>query len=288
MRLVFVHGRDQQGKDAEGLSKSWSDALDIGLAAAKLARLTNVPVSFPYYGDTLLNLVKQLDTPLVEEVATKGGPPDDREAAFRGELLRELADNAGVTEQMILDEAPAIQERGPLNWPWVHSILRALDNRAHFGDGVLDTFTRDVFVYLTYPAVADQINAIVTQDVQGDGPCVVVAHSLGTIVAYRVLSELGAKVDVRAFITAGSPLGLQAVRNHLEAPLAKPAGVKVWKNAFDTRDVVALKPLDGTTWPIKPLIENYGQVKNKTDNRHGISGYLDDATVAGWISAAAR
>ena len=69
-------------------------------------------------------------------------------------------------------------------------------------------------------------------------------------------------------------------------PLAKPAGVKNWQNAFDKRDVVALLPLDGSTWRIEPRIENLGGVDNFTGNRHGISGDLDDATAARWMAKA--
>ena len=44
--------------------------------------------------------------------------------------------------------------------------------------------------------------------------------------------------------------------------------------------MVALHPLDTATFNITPSIENKTDVDNQTDNRHGIAGYLDDATVA--------
>ena len=52
---------------------------------------------------------------------------------------------------------------------------------------------------------------------------------------------------------------------------------------MDNRDVVALHPLDTSNLPIypeNPAIENKTDVRNRTDNRHGIAGYLDDAEVA--------
>ena len=49
---------------------------------------------------------------------------------------------------------------------------------------------------------------------------------------------------------------------------------------MDERDVVALHPLDSANFNIDPAIENKTDVNNHTDNRHGITGYLDDATVA--------
>jgi len=70
-----------------------------------------------------------------------------------------------------------------------------------------------------------------------------------------------------------------AIRDQFR-PLRSPAPVAAWYNAFDTRDVVALYPLDASNFPVHPPIENNAKVKNSTDNRHGIAGYLDDAEVA--------
>lgn len=283
MKLVFIHGRDQQGKDHVALQKVWEEALDVGLEKAGLDKPANLTVAFPFYGDELDRLVKQLDAPLVNDVTTKGASPDDHEAAFRGQLLADLAKNAGVSAAEIAAAGNAsVEEKGPLNWEWVQAVLRALD-KSIMGEPALDRFTRDVYVYLTYDAVSKKVDKLVSDLLDGQ-PCVIVAHSLGTIVAYRVLSALAGNVDVRGFVTLGSPLGLTTVRNHLTPPLGMPAGVKSWLNAFDPRDVVSLRPLDAATWNIEPPIENQGDVDNYTTNRHGISGYLDDAKVARWIA----
>ena len=142
---------------------------------------------------------------------------------------------------------------------------------------------REVFAYLKYPTIAQEVDIIVRKAVVGEGPCVVVAHSLGSVVAYRVLISLAGEVDVRAFITLGSPLGLNAIRTKLPRPLCMPHGVKKWQNAYDDRDVVALLPLDATRWAIRPPIENFDGVKNDTDNAHSISGYLNDRHLGQWV-----
>jgi hypothetical protein len=77
----------------------------------------------------------------------------------------------------------------------------------------------------------------------------------------------------------GCPLGIRAIRDQFR-PLRFPTPVNDWYNAFDTRDVVALFPLDKTNFPVTPEIENYSSVINRTNDRHGIAGYLDDPTVA--------
>ena len=54
----------------------------------------------------------------------------------------------------------------------------------------------------------------------------------------------------------------------------------------DDRDIVALNPLDAEYFPADPSIVNNDRVRNKTDNRHGIVGYLNDREVAAQIAAA--
>jgi len=107
---------------------------------------------------------------------------------------------------------------------------------------------------------------------------------LGTVVAYSVLTRDTRAINVPLLVTVGSPLGVRAVRDQF-IPIQSPRSVKSWYNAYDPRDVVALYPLDEPSFPVTPVIENYGKVKNHTDNRHGIDGYLDDPVVAGKIAS---
>ena len=72
---------------------------------------------------------------------------------------------------------------------------------------------------------------------------------------------------------------MRPIRDQLK-PLKFPKPAKAWYNAYDERDVVALYPLDRDNFPVTPAVTNYGKVKNHTDNRHGIVGYLDDPAVA--------
>jgi hypothetical protein len=80
-------------------------------------------------------------------------------------------------------------------------------------------------------------------------------------------------------MTLGSPLAVGPIRRTF-APLRHPENVVSWYNAFDERDAVALHPLDSVTFPVSPQIQNYRGVRNRTENAHGITGYLDDPVVA--------
>src|SRR5260370_5891237 len=162
---------------------------------------------------------------------------------------------------------------------WVQAVLRAIDKHGGgMSQGALEKFTRDVFVYTTRAGVRDEIDGIVAAALT-DQPTVVVGHSLGSVVAYSVLVTHRRPLRVPLYVTVGCPLGIRAIRDQFR-PLKFPLPVKSWYNAFDTRDVVALNPLDRSNFPVNPAVVNYSSVRNQTDNRHGIVGYLNDREVA--------
>jgi len=276
MNLVLIHGRDQQGKDKDVLKQLWIDTLNKGLAKKKLSLPADVNVIFPFYGDLLDELTRGLDKP--KDGITAKGPENGELIVFEAEMYTELAVNAAITDEQILQLSPEAKEKGVLNWEWIQAILKALDENTGMGDWSLRRFTKDVFAYLYFDGVRSQINKLILDEMK-EGPTVVVGHSLGSIVGYNILQECPLKVH--EYITIGSPLGLRAVTKKLTKPLKRPSCIKKdWYNAFDTGDYVALNPLDNRYFNITPSIINSGHISNHTKNQHGIEGYLNDADVA--------
>ena len=71
--LVFVHGRAQHGKDAAALKQEWIIALTAGLAQSGLTLpLTDDEIRFPYYGDTLDQIVKGSPTEDAVDIIVRG------------------------------------------------------------------------------------------------------------------------------------------------------------------------------------------------------------------------
>lgn len=285
-QLVLVHGRSQQGKDSVGLKGEWLTALRTGLAASGLTLpIPDTDVRFPYYGDTLDALNRGRTTEPLPEIVIRGAGEDSGRAAFLRSVLTEAAREEGISDDEIAAEAgPAVAERGPQDWGWFRAMLRLLDRSAVAGAATLALFTDDVHRYLTHPGVRDTIDTGVRAAFTPGVETVVVAHSLGSVVAYQLLRREGPALGWRVphYVTVGSPLGVGAVRKLL-APITHPACVARWSNAADVRDIVALHPLDATHFPVDPAVTNMREVVNGTDNRHGISGYLSDPTVARWI-----
>ena len=279
MKLVFIHGRDQQGKNPEELKSTWVKAWEVGLKKNNLSIPDNMEIIFPFYGDLLDSLVKQAELPDTIEKVIARGSEETPDLDFFNNLLLDVASNAQITENEIIENYEGnVHERGPLNWEWVQAILKTLD-KTPIGDISLKRFTYDAYAYLTIPGIKRRINDFVTSKISNE-PCVIVGHSLGSAVGYNVLQN-NPNLIVKEYITVGSPLGLRSFKTKLATPLSMPICIKGnWYNAYDERDVVALQPLNKFHFNITPEILNYDKVKNHTDNRHGIEGYLNDAVVA--------
>ncbi len=287
MRLLMIHGRGQGGRDAGEVQTKWEDAFAEGLKAAGVTAPGSLEIDFPYYGDKLDSYVERAKLPTPADVATKGSGPDKGYESFTQSVIAEIEakqalDEAEVRKHMDPDKP---QEKGPQNWEWVQAIVKVIDNHLTPLSGfTIETFLTDVFLYLDKSAVQRAINKIVSEKLT-DEPTIVLGHSLGSVVAYRVLMEHADELDLRGFITVGSPLGIKAISSKLGV-VDNPAAAVGWYNAYDERDIVALNPLDGTYFPVSPAVQNNDKVKNHTSNRHSIDGYLDDREIAKQIHAA--
>jgi hypothetical protein len=317
--LVFVHGRAQEGKDPVALKAEWIDALRRGLSRNGLTLpIPEDRIRFPFYGDTLMDLVKGVPDGAVAEVVVRGAvaevlargsAEDPMMGGFVNDVLGEVAARLGIPDEEIdaaADQAiagapapvtatggtapapglpPVVLERGVANWKWVQAVLTVIDRHVPGGSALgIALATQDVYRYLNDAAVRDRIEGGVRQAMQTLAPgreSVVVSHSLGTVVAYNMLRREGAALGwkVPLFVTLGSPLAVNKIRQSL-SPNRHPECVGQWFNALDPDDVVSLYPLNKRHFPIVPIIENKTDIDNRTDNQHGISGYLDDPVVA--------
>jgi hypothetical protein len=272
MIVVYVHGNGNKVRE-ELLKRQWDVALfgrDVG-AASRMAYWAPLlhPVPLP---DPEFDEAEQLAGPEPEalvEAATEAAPPEleayAREMAYTAEALVD-------GEQLEATAAAALP------------LPREARTRA-FEQLVKVTF-KDVHAYF-FRDYAERMRAVVRAAIAGiDEPFVVVAHSLGTIIAYDVLrEEASSPHEVPLLVTVGSPLGVKEIQDLVARPLEVPACVRAWLNASDFRDIVAL---DHTLRPEYVPADRCTDVMvvNSSANRHGIREYLAAAAVREPILAA--
>jgi hypothetical protein len=286
--LVLVHGRKQQRKDAAALKREWIEAWEVGLRKTGLSvPIPESKIRFPYYGETLIALsARRASVPAVLQRGDSSSAfsPIDQ---FSLMALEEVRRARAIGDDMVRAElASSVIDRGSLG-EWKGALVRALDKATPAGGVFVERLTKDVYRYLSSPGVRDAIDRGVRGAFSRDGDCVVVGHSLGSVVAYSLLARDGEQNGwtVPLFVTLGSPLALRVIREMM-APMSHPECVGSWFNARDTRDVVALHPLAPPHLRIVPAVENRSDVRNSTRNHHGIRGYLGDPVVAARIHAA--
>jgi hypothetical protein len=110
---------------------------------------------------------------------------------------------------------------------------------------------------------------------------VVLAHSLGSVVAYDALGEPEFAGREVTLLTVGSPLGLGPTQDHLQAwrgsrPVELPGGVGLWRNFHAEGDPVAHgSDQDGLRRDYAPAERVHATaVRSEAEWHHALAGYL--------------
>ena len=236
-RIVAVHGIGQQRKGAHTLHKDWHPALNDGLARAGHPPVDAGDFTCAFYGD----LFRPAGSMAV------GDPPYDATDVndpWEQALLAAWWGEASAAEAAL---APVDARSMAATPRLVQGALDAL-SRSSFFAGIAERLLvfdlKQVGLYLHDETVRRRARERVEQ-VVSDDTRVVVAHSLGSVVAYEVLCR-HPEWRVAAFVTLGSPLGIRnLIFDRLEPPPAAgigraPACARAWTNVADDGDVVAL------------------------------------------------
>ncbi len=145
------------------------------------------------------------------------------------------------------DEPEYTFEAIPLPWP-----LKKL---------VMKTFLKDVHHYLFNAAYSPRpgeqyqiqtdirkrfINQLKQDTLGGNGPHVVVSHSMGTVISYDCLKNVPGCPGIDGYMTVGSPLGISEVYDNFKPPYKASNAFPSeklsgnWINVYDRLDPVAL------------------------------------------------
>lgn len=281
--VVGVHGIGKHQLGRHQLASAWAPALADGLERAAGRRVDRPPLEVAFYGDIFLpgDTLPLGGTFPSGDAAAKSGEDsavfDGMDGTERREVEETLRDAVTDAELATADREIAYGKgytRAPRP---LQVLLRAVDNRFCAAAGILYLgVLRQVRRYLTDPDVKARVDDRVARSV--DASCrVLLAHSLGSVVAYEYLRQHPAN-RVELLVTMGSPVGLRMVRSRLRvAPLLVPA----WVNVRDLRDPVACVGELQRWWPqIGPggeiIVDNGGDA-------HAAERYLSRGRTGGAI-----
>ncbi|MFF2363770.1 hypothetical protein ACFVU0_13775 [Streptomyces sp. NPDC058122] len=275
-RVVGVHGIGKQTLGEDTLRQQWLPALNDGLTRAGSAGpLAETDMTIGFYGDLFRSQ---------GEFLAVGDPPytaADVAEGLEQDLLLAWWQAAAESDPGVVPPGADTLVSTPRS---VQAALRALSGSRFFAGVALRAMVFDlkqVSRYLTDPDLRAEVLARVVDRI-GEDTRVVVAHSLGSVVAYEALCARPGH-RVRALVTIGSPLGIENLILHRLQPTPLALGGRprghwpggeglAWTNLADAGDVVAL---------VKDLRPAFGEqvrcaIVHNDVKAHEATAYLTD------------
>lgn len=286
-RVLAVHGINNTYSARPVMAQEWIPALLGGIELADgTGLLGQEDIDCVFYGD----IFRQPGRTLGEEDLEALEAEDIEDGAETDVLVAWWREAASVDPSVVPPGGPTL---GVMSG--AQAALAALSCSRFLADTserLLIFWLKQVRAYFTQPGIREQIQerfaAAVTPDTH-----VVVAHSLGSVVAYEALSA-HPEWNVRSLVTLGSPLGIRnLILDRLTPPPQRttgklngvwPRSVTAWTNIADRADFVALvkqlRPIFG-----EPLIDI--EIQNGV-TAHAVARYLTSPDVGAAVAAAVR
>ncbi|WP_280492988.1 hypothetical protein [Nocardia asiatica] len=235
--IVAIHGIWMHRSQRTEMYDRWLDAMVKGLQNIRSDHAASLSLECAFYGHeyndgkadlepeySAVDLESGLETDLVQAIAAAVGSNDEEEGDQENEEDR--YEHTKIWLPSAVQKALVTIQRSNL-----------FDGR----DAVLVSFVKQVHRYLEdnefRARVHDEVSAAMAHS-----PRLVIGHSLGSIVAYDWLQH-NEPDDPPAFLTLGSPLGLEAIRRRLHVPVDRsrwPDGARSWTNVAAGHDAVAM------------------------------------------------
>ncbi|HEY8176709.1 MAG TPA: hypothetical protein VIF32_13500 [Gemmatimonadaceae bacterium] len=241
--VVFVHGRGLLGQDTAALRREWKRDLDSSLALVGMPRLRDENVRLAWYADVL--------DPESDSLCATAALNDADSLSF-GDLARGLL--GFLASAVPKDES--LEMRGVMS-----DLVYAIDASKRC-------------------AAERRVGSVIEAAARENRPVVVVAYSLGSLVAYGYLHSRppSAKTSTRLrVVTLGSPLGVPAIRQMVFGDnvntLSMPAAVSGWENLYDPNDLFS-GPVEGIL--VGGIVKDRALRALPLDEAHFISRYLQD------------
>lgn len=284
--IIGIHGLGNKPA-GEILQSWWKQAMEEGLL--RIGKPRSLPhFELVYWADILY------DRPLDESIADSDDPYYLQEKYTAGTGNIEAEDNS--LRQKMLDFIEDQLDKLILNDDLTI-------NYSGISDAIIGRYFKDLDAYYADEAHDNKSQPVSTRKIirtrlsetlkkyEGD-EIILIAHSMGSIIAYDVLTFLVPEIEIHSFVTIGSPLGFPVMQGKIAAEwnkkrlvpprLKTPPGIKKhWYNFADLKDRIALiyklqNNYEGNWRGIKPqdIVVQNDYMGETEANPHKSFGYL--------------
>ncbi|WP_445116197.1 hypothetical protein [Acinetobacter sp. WZC-1] len=283
MKIIFIHGMNQQNHNAETLKNHWLNIFQSGINALQLDVCSNdLNIEVPFYGDLILKhqfnnsfdleaflpkpLLRRHPAPAVQE-------PIAAQAATIPVLPHFLKEkNLTFTRRLYLSSQLA-KDRA------LREFAIVLNHFPRLHESLIHKFLIETYMYLANPDFMEEVHQRILLSVGADEELMIIGHSLGSVIAYNLLHCRQPLFQVRRFITLGSPLAFRVIQSRLTQPVTRPETLQGdWYNFYSHDDFLTTFPLAGTPFDFQPAIINQ-PISTFISKPHEIIGYLQHPSV---------
>lgn len=261
--VVFIHGISNM-PDPGTLQSLWENAfaiekrgnpgLEIGAFGANVELVYWSDVLYPAYAEPrsgaesaaisleMSNAIRG-DSPSLDGVSSEWAISISQTLGLDFQNLDSTAESA-PSDTEVGELSSAAAEAIPLPWPLKKPLMRAFIRDAHHYLFNVEYSPRPGVSYYVRQELRHRFISKVAK-AKKDGPVIVVAHSLGTVIAYDCLKNVPSCPEIQSLITIGSPLGMSEMQDKLVpgyTPKDGYAHEKVedeWYNIYDPLDIVS-------------------------------------------------
>lgn len=285
MKIIFIHGINQQSLDAQTFQAHWLKIFNLGLQKNHLALdVDQLNLAFPFYGDILtqyqqksaLNTQTMLPNWSFFDKLPKFRERDSKtlKKAFEVPLLPHYAqDQPYSLKNKFFLFSQLAKDRV------LKEMVILLNHFPNLHESLVQKFISEAYLYWYDPSFKQQVHERIMSCFEPTEKHIVIAHSLGTVIAYNVLQELGQEYHIDRFITLASPLPFNVVQRHLEHPVQRPETLfGGWYNFFSQDDYLTTFPMQPPLFDFTPPVENQ-LITTFIDKPHEIIGYLQHPRV---------
>lgn len=284
MKIIFIHGMNQQHYSAQTLRQHWLQIFQQGLRCSQYSAfcLSTARIEQPFYGDLLTQHHQQnvLDLNTFLPKAWLNFPlhlqQTEQKAIEHSDFIPFLphdsvSQNLPISARLNLYSALAkdimLKELSILlnHFPQLHEKL-------------IHQFLIEAYLYLSNECFLREVHARILSCMSAHQKHIVVAHSLGSVIAYNLL-HMHPEFQVCRFITLGSPLAFRIIQDKILHPIIRPKGIHGdWMNFYSHDDFLTAFPLSNAPFCFKPAIINQ-MISTFANKPHEITGYLQHPDV---------
>ena len=160
----------------------------------------------------------------------------------------------------------------------IKELLQLLDHFPHLDRTLMHHFLIEAYLYLSDTQFIADVHHKINAAISPSQPTLIIAHSLGTVIAYNLLRQ-HPEYHIQGFISLASPLIFKIIQAKIIHPIQRPACLLGdWLNFYSPHDFLSAFPLAKTPFTFEPMIKNHA-IDTTLAHPHQLKHYLQHPLV---------